>query len=139
MVHDQLRAPTAHDYRARWHLTPEAWGATETRGGAAWCAVTAPGLRLAVPEGFGAVWVEDGWVSPEYGVKHRAPVVVVGSDGAANADLITLIVPGEAPVRAAARIDEDRVHVTAGVGPARWELRWDVSRPGWGELEMGTW
>ena len=139
VVHDRLRAPTPHDYRARWHLAPQAWGATEQRGGGAWCVVRAPGLRLAVPEGFGTVWLEDGWVSPEYGVKHRAPVAVVGGDGVPDVDLITLIVPGDLPVRATARMDEDRMHVTAGIGPARWELRWDVSRPGWGELEMGTW
>jgi hypothetical protein len=46
--------------------------------------------------------IEPGWIAPDYGVKHRAPVVSIVADGAADATFTALVVPladgAEAPV-----------------------------------------
>jgi hypothetical protein len=93
VIHDRLRAPTAHRYEARWHLAREAWGHVTLIHDRDRTTVRAPGVTLTVPRGMGWVTLEDGWVSPSYGVKHPAPVVVVSADGVADADLVTIVVP----------------------------------------------
>jgi hypothetical protein len=101
--------------------------------------VTAAGVRIVVPAGFGETGLEDGWVSPEYGVKHPATVVTVGAADVADADLVTVVVPGGGPVEAAARLVPGGVEVVAGAAGARWHLRWDPERPAGALLEMGPW
>ena len=101
LVHDRLRAPTTHRYQARWHLAPEAYGHLTIEYDVAQVTVTAPGLVLVVPRWCGEVGIECGWVSPSYGVKLSAPVVVVTVEGRTDADIHTAIVPGS--VRAAVR------------------------------------
>jgi len=81
IVHDHLEAPTPHRYQARWHLAPGSPDAvTVTRDGADHV-ISAPGVRLTVPSRHGTVTVEEGWISPTYGLKHVAPVVVVTATG----------------------------------------------------------
>jgi len=130
VVHDRLRAPGPHRYEARWHLTPEASGRLGVHRDAVCVLAIAPGVRLAVPVGCGTVSAEDGWVSPAYGVRHPAPVLVVAADGAADADLVTLIAPGEGPVAVTAAVEGDHVVVAAVLDGARHTLTWDASRPG---------
>ena len=87
VVHDRLRAPTPHEYAARWHLAPvRGDGAVELGAGR----VSAPGLLLLAPHG--TLRLTDGWVSPSYGVKESAPVVVVAATGA-DVDLVTVLLP----------------------------------------------
>ena len=77
VVHDRLRAEPAHDYAVRWHL--RAGGQRHRRGRRSAATTTSSrraGVRLTVPRRCGDVPVEDGWISPTYGVKHPAPVVV---------------------------------------------------------------
>jgi hypothetical protein len=90
VVHDRLRGDRPHDYAVRWHLAPATDGtvALDRRGDDH--VVTAAGVRLRVPQHCGEVVVEDGWISPTYGVKHPAPVVVVRSRGR-DADVVTTI------------------------------------------------
>jgi len=60
--------------------------------GGAHPAVWAPGLALV----FGApheVALEDGWVSPSYGIKQPAPIVVVTEKETCEARFITLVAP----------------------------------------------
>jgi hypothetical protein len=47
VVHDRLRAPTEHEYAARWHLAPVGGGAVELAAGR----LSAPGLLLLAPHG----------------------------------------------------------------------------------------
>jgi uncharacterized heparinase superfamily protein len=66
-VEDTLEAPTSHRYDLHWHLAP---GAARIDGNV----VHAPGLTLTI-HGARAIALEDGWISPAYGVRHAAPVV----------------------------------------------------------------
>lgn len=113
LVHDRLTAPTPHRYEARWHLAPEAQGRTTVDGDGRQVVVRAPGMALCVPRWCGEVTVEDGWVSPEYGVKLPAPVVVVTVDGRGDADIVTAVVPGDGPVALAAACGDRWVVVRA--------------------------
>ncbi|MET0460837.1 MAG: alginate lyase family protein [Ilumatobacteraceae bacterium] len=93
VVHDRLRAPTDHDYAVRWHLPPGGTGtATVTRRGGDHV-VEAAGVRITVPGRCGDVTIEDGWISPAYGLKLPAPVVVVRTAGP-DADVVTTIEAG---------------------------------------------
>lgn len=90
LVHDRLRAPTAHRYQARWHLPAAAWQATELSCTDGHWLVRSPTAWLEIPCHCGTVELEDGWVSPRYGVKHPAPVVVITASGA-DAEFLTRI------------------------------------------------
>lgn len=124
VVHDRMRAPTPHHYAARWHLTPEAWGRVVVETDPGQTSVQAPGVTLIVPRGCGAVAIEDGWVSAEYGVKHPAPVVVVESDGAGDADLLTVIVPRDRRARAAVALSGPEAAVTVVLSRGGHRVRW---------------
>jgi Heparinase II/III-like protein/Heparinase II/III N-terminus len=88
VVHDRLRADDLHDYAVRWHLAPVTMGTVEVRTTADDHVVDATGVRLRVPRRCGELTIEDGWISPAYGVKHPAPVVVVRTR-ARDADVVT--------------------------------------------------
>ncbi len=92
VIEDALCGDVPHRYDLRFHLAPEAEGrvAVARRDGAA--VVRAPGLALVlagdrVPE------VEAGWIAPDYGVKHPAPVVSVVAEGMADATFVTVVLP----------------------------------------------
>lgn len=91
IVDDELSATNEHRYDLRWHLAPEAWGATELLKIEGHPVVRAPGLALVFPTN-PSVDLEPGWVSSSYGSKRRAPVVSASTTGS-NARLITLIAP----------------------------------------------
>jgi hypothetical protein len=133
LVHDSLRASTPHSYQARWHLTPDAKDHTFVEYGSDQVTVTAPGVVLAVPRWCGDVTVECGWVSPTYGVKLSAPVVVVSVTGRADADIFTAIMPGAARVEVRASCgDPVAVDVTRqGIGRDRVTWALDLGRPRW--------
>jgi heparinase II/III-like protein len=91
IVEDRLTAASHHRYDLRFHLAPEAAGRAVVYGGAhpaAW----SPGLGLV----FGSsheISIDEGWVSPAYGIKRPAPVVVVTERHARDVRFITLLVP----------------------------------------------
>ncbi|HKN96102.1 MAG TPA: alginate lyase family protein [Pseudonocardiaceae bacterium] len=91
VVEDELAAKTEHRYDLRWHLPAEAWGATELTAVGGKTAVRAPGVLLVFLSAV-SVELEPGWVSPQYGVKLRAPVVTAAAT-ATDTRLTTLIVP----------------------------------------------
>src|SRR4029078_3731011 len=107
VIEDRLAGRTPHRYDLRFHLAPDAQGrvAVERPGGSA--GVRAPGLALASVRGSGvrgrvcalvivgdaAPVVEPGWISPDYGIRHAAPVVSIVADGAADATFTTLVLP----------------------------------------------
>ena len=88
LIEDRLRADTPHRYDLRFHLAPEAWGATEIED----AVVRAPGLELVFASGHKPV-LEEGWYSPKYGVKLLAPVISVVADGVRDATFVTQVVP----------------------------------------------
>jgi Heparinase II/III-like protein/Heparinase II/III N-terminus len=97
VVHDRLHGGSAHTYVARWHLSPEAHGRTSVVRDDRQTMVSAPGLAIIVPRWCGEVTIVDGWVSPTYGVKLRAPVVVLTAADVVDADLVAVILVGSAP------------------------------------------
>jgi hypothetical protein len=92
LIVDRLRAGEPHDYDLRFHLAPEATGATRVDRGAGNAAVRAPGLALAFAAGAEPRLVA-GWHSPAYGVKLDAPIVSVRAAGVADHDYHTLVAP----------------------------------------------
>ncbi len=94
LVFDELRAAQPHDYVLRWHLAddvvPDVRPTADGRS-----SVTTPTVRLEIAGGSPAT-VEPGWVSVDYGLKTAAPVVVARVQGAADADLVTLLAPRQA-------------------------------------------
>ncbi len=135
IVHDRLRAPGPHRYVARWHLAAAAQGATTACRDATQDIVRTPAGVLVVPAGHGLASLEDGWVSPEYGVKLPAPILAVEAAGHADADLITVLLPGGGYADVIAACDEGHVEVRVwrpdGVDTVRWtaggsalEARW---------------
>jgi Heparinase II/III-like protein/Heparinase II/III N-terminus len=93
VVHDHVRGDTNHRYAARWHLPAEAQGRVNVIEDSNQTTICTPGGRLVVPAGL-TVEIEPGWVSPSYGIKHQAPVVVVHAGGL-EADIVTVISPGD--------------------------------------------
>jgi hypothetical protein len=127
LVVDVLHADRPHDYALRWHLAPGA-GPALTPTGAHVTRADSSTVRIEVA-GAATVAVEQGWVSPEYGVKHPAPVVVASVHGAAEAALVTLLAPardGRPPTLREADATEGRFVVELADGSAD-HLRW---RPG---------
>lgn len=131
VVHDRLRGDRPHRFEARWHLAPRADGRTTIEDDGDQVVVRAPGLALSVPRWCGTVAVVGGWVSPAYGVKVPAPVVVVTASGAADADIVTAIVPGDEPVRLAAAGGDGWVIARMGRADGRTDrVWWRTGAPG---------
>jgi hypothetical protein len=125
VIHDRLCAPSAHDYTAHWHLDRLAQGRVAVRTDDQQTAVTTPLNTFVVPAGYGDVGLVSGWVSPTYGVKHRAPVVHVSAAGRRDADLVTVVTPGdEVPTVSGLRRQSGLVVEVsrAGRGPVRLHL-----------------
>ena len=80
LIEDRLRGEREHRFDLRWHLAPEAQGATRVDG----ATVRAPGLALVIL-GAEHVALEPGWVAPSYGVRLDAPVVSASRGARARA------------------------------------------------------
>ena len=94
LVFDELRAEEPHDYALRWHLADDVVPEIRTSpNGSSFVATPNVSLEIA---GSGPATAEPGWVSIEYGVKRAAPVVVARAQGAADADLVTLLAARQA-------------------------------------------
>lgn len=95
VVEDELSATREHRYDLRWHLSAEAWGATELTTIGGHQVVRAPGVSLVVMSTDPAaleVALEPGWVAPRYGVRLPAPVVSASLRGT-DVRFTTLVVP----------------------------------------------
>jgi hypothetical protein len=93
ILSDFLPAAETHHYDLLFHLSPEAWQQVivETAGNT--CLVQAPHLVIAQPaEAQIQPFVEPGYVSPTYGVKHTAPIVRFACQ-AAGATYHTVLYP----------------------------------------------
>ena len=92
LIVDSLRGNVPHTFDLRFHLTAAAWNRCARISGPTNNGIRTPDLVLLF-EADREPTLSHGWVSPCYGVKEIAPVVSVISEGEANADFFTLIVP----------------------------------------------
>jgi hypothetical protein len=92
VVHDHLHGRKLHQYEARWHLPADAHEHTSVERSEHQTRICMPAGSLVVPAPI-EVEIETGWVSPTYGVKQPAPVVVLRAT-AAVADFVTVLSPG---------------------------------------------
>ena len=92
LIVDSLRGQTPHKYDLRFHLTAAAWNRCQRIDGPRNSGIRTPELALLFERQRRPV-LSQGWVSPRYGIKEAAPVVSVVSEGEANTDFYTLIVP----------------------------------------------
>jgi hypothetical protein len=93
IITDHLQAAEPHHYDLIFHLADEAWQQVETVAGEESCLVHAPHLVLAQPASKDVtLFVEDGYVSRTYGVKHPAPVLRFARC-ATNATFHTVLYP----------------------------------------------
>ncbi|MEA2284643.1 MAG: hypothetical protein QOJ21_686 [Solirubrobacteraceae bacterium] len=125
VIEDELAAGAPHRYDLRFHLAPDAWGQVAVERRDACSVVRAPGLALVVA-GDRAPCVEPGWVAPEYGVKHRAPVISIAASQAATT-FTTLVAPlagGEAAPQLRVRREGGTTTVTVTRGGRRDTLVW---------------
>ena len=93
LVDDEVTAPSAHRYELRWHLSPEAWDAIGRRDLPGRVELTVPGARITIVDPPGPVRIEAGWVSPVYGLRLPAPVVVVTADDVPTTRFTTEVMP----------------------------------------------
>lgn len=117
VVVDALEADTPHVYDLRFNLGAEAWRRTTVEG----ARVTAPALELLF-DGPGALGIEDGWVSPQYGVRVPAPIMTFRTTRRSAARFVTVLLPRD--VNRDARVDlmtetigTSELHITL-IGPA---------------------
>ena len=87
IVEDRLRGERGHRYDLRYHLAPDAHGATSVADDRT---VVAPGLALTIL-GAGTPALEPGWVAPRYGRRVPAPVVSAVADGEPEATFVTVL------------------------------------------------
>jgi Heparinase II/III-like protein/Heparinase II/III N-terminus len=122
VVHDHVRGDTDHRYEARWHLPAEAEGQVTVVRNSNQTTVFTPAGNLVVPAAL-TVAIEPGWVSPSYGTLHRAPVVVV-SAGGTEADIITVLSPGDADVTIDDHTADGTLHCSVRRGTTTDLIQW---------------
>lgn len=134
VVHDHLYGDAAHRYEARWHLPPQAEGHTTIEPGPTFTTVRTPAGALVVASRFD-VELEPGWVSPTYGIKHAAPIVVVRAD-AMCADIVTVLSPGASMVTLDDRSADGDLHCVVGRDASKDLLEWPSDgEPTWGRTK----
>lgn len=105
LVVDRLESPERHAYDARLQLGAEAEGRCTWESAGDTRVLRSPGLAVAYDaRSSGALALDEGWVSADYGTKHAAPVLRA-TQGASAAWFHAVLVPhaGAAPdVRVAA-------------------------------------
>ena len=118
VIEDRLRGDRPHRFDLRFHLAPEALGATRIEDGT----VLAPGVALVVL-GAGTLQLEPGWVAPGYGHRLDAPVVSAAVEDQAAATFVTVLAPlepGEPPPRVT-RLDAARLRIDGPAGAGTWD------------------
>jgi hypothetical protein len=144
IVIDVLDAPSVHTYDLRWHLPAGAevsvTSVAPLPGNTSVASVVATGAALVCVDGASEVRVEEGWVSPTYGTRHAAPVVVA-TRVAAAARFITLVAPDARRAHLAATgddiwIDVEFAATEAGIaGHLAWPTDGGVETACWTALD----
>jgi hypothetical protein len=100
IIEDTATADDVHRYQLRFHFAPDAAGRALLAHTSDGYAAIAPGVALVVVTEATAA-LEPGWVSPEYGIKHEAPIAAFTSDGVRDARFVTVVMPLSAGEREA--------------------------------------
>lgn len=133
VVHDHVHDGTDHLYEARWHLPAEAEGRVNVVRNSNQTTVSSPAGQLVIPARL-EVEIEPGWVSPTYGVKQPAPIVVVRAHGTA-ADFVTVLSPGGVAVIIDDHTEDGSLHSLVTRGNAtdliQWAAHTDVAWERW--------
>jgi hypothetical protein len=133
VVHDHVRGERNHRFEARWHLPADAESRVRVVRNSKQTTVITPAGRLVAPA-WVTVDIEDGWVSPAYGIKHSAPIVVLSTTGT-KADIVTVLSPGSTVVTMIDNTLDDTLHCSVLRGESTDVLRWtpdnDVSWERW--------
>jgi Heparinase II/III N-terminus/Heparinase II/III-like protein len=94
IVADQLKAESIHRYDLYFHLASRAQGHTSLASNDVCHIVRSPNLLIAQPKDSATdVAVEQGYVSPEYGIKHKAPIIRFSKQQAGTTAFHTVIYP----------------------------------------------
>ena len=93
IVSDHLLAQGRHRYDCSFHLAAEAWESTRRLHGVRGVGTAAPGLLVMQPDDGVSMSLEQGHVSPEYGIRLRAPVIRFGRDAEGHARFHTVLYP----------------------------------------------
>lgn len=125
VIHDRLRGTQPHHLDLRFHLSSAAWEKTTISVRQGQSVVCAPGVGLifhapTLPT------IKPGWIAPQYGTKHPAPIISLALENHQSADFVTVIAPLNSPETAPKlQVVPDRgdgsdviVLEVAGVGPA---------------------
>lgn len=133
LIEDNLSGERAHRFDLRFHLGAEAWERILLEPGRA----TSPGLALVVEPAIEPS-LEPGWVAPEYGSKHRAPVVSLAVEERTRADFVTLVFPtGRKQARPSLRVRRVAGVTVAQVRSAAGSdlVAWSRDRAAWRRRE----
>ena len=125
VIHDHVVGDTDHGYEARWHLPADAHGCITITHDANQTTVRTPSAVLVVPASL-VVEIEPGWVSLTYGIKEPAPVVVVRAHGA-EADIVTVVSPGDSVVALDDQTSHGALRCTVSRGDSRDLLEWTAT------------
>lgn len=94
IVTDLLTAEDQHDYDLYFHLSDRAQGQTSLETINDCLIVYSPGLLIAQPDSANTkAVINQGYVSPEYGIKHEAPVIHFSRQHASSTVFQTVIYP----------------------------------------------
>jgi hypothetical protein len=113
IVTDLLQGEGSHTYDLRFHLGPRAQGQTTLRAGENSTWVSSPNLLIAQPRSSDIqASLEDGFVSPQYGVRQDAPIVKFTQKADETAFFHTVIYPyrTEQPVLNVERLTVNDLH-----------------------------
>jgi Heparinase II/III N-terminus/Heparinase II/III-like protein len=94
IITDLLHAQGTHSYDLYFHLASQAQDQTELCVNDQCNLIQSPNLLIAQAKDSGTkVTIEQGYVSPEYGVKHKAPIVRFSKQQASSTVFHTVIYP----------------------------------------------
>jgi Heparinase II/III N-terminus/Heparinase II/III-like protein len=100
VVTDLLTAEDNHNYDLYFHLSARAQGQTNLESSSQYYLIRSPNLLIAQPKAINTkATIEQAYVSPEYGIKHEAPVVKFVVQQASTTTFHTVLYPfkDEAP------------------------------------------
>lgn len=134
LIVDSLRAPTAHKYDLRFHLTPVDSNHCRLLSSPQNSGIRTNDFALLFEPRRQPV-VSQGWVSPYYGIKEAAPIVSVVADGSEDVDFYTLIVP----LKAASPAPSFRVEETGSDALASGHVRVERIGRNFQEVDEISW
>ncbi|MEQ1739948.1 MAG: alginate lyase family protein, partial [Methyloglobulus sp.] len=94
IVTDQLKAEGKHNYDLYFHLASRSQDRASLASNDVCHIVRAPNLLIAQPKDSATdVTIEQGYVSPEYGIKHKAPIIRFSKQQVSTTAFHTVVYP----------------------------------------------